>query len=71
MRPSHLLVGIALTLDAALAHPVRTWGLRKFKTLVTFGDSYTDDSRLTYFANHNGSAPRVGWVQPEVRLHDT
>jgi hypothetical protein len=37
-----------------------------FKTLVTFGDSYTDENRLGYFINNNGSAPPVGWDQPVV-----
>ena len=32
--------------------------------MVVFGDSYTDDSRLGYFQQHNGSAPPVGWVDP-------
>ncbi|CAE7174737.1 hypothetical protein P3342_007831 [Pyrenophora teres f. teres] len=36
----------------------------KFKTLVTFGDSYTDENRLSYFGSHNGSAPPVAWQQP-------
>lgn len=40
----------------------------KFKTLVTFGDSYTDENRLGYFINNNGSAPPVGWQQPVVCL---
>ncbi|RAO69567.1 uncharacterized protein BHQ10_005579 [Talaromyces amestolkiae] len=40
------------------------WKLKKFKSLVTFGDSYTDESRFGYFASHNGSAPPVGWVDP-------
>ncbi|PLB43269.1 GDSL lipase/acylhydrolase family protein [Aspergillus steynii IBT 23096] len=66
MFRTQLLAGIlALTLDLTLARPSQGWGLRKFKSLVTFGDSYTDDSRLGYFINHNGSAPPVGWVQPE------
>lgn len=43
-------------------------GLSKFTSLVTFGDSYTDDSRLNYFSLHNGDAPPVGWVDPAVRL---
>ena len=42
------------------------WRDGKFKTLVTFGDSYTDENRLGYFINHNGSAPPVGWEQPVV-----
>ena len=42
------------------------WGLKKFTSLVAFGDSYTDDSRLGYFGSNNGSAPPVGWVNPAV-----
>lgn len=42
------------------------WGLKKFTSLVAFGDSYTDDSRLNYFGEHNGTAPPVGWVDPVV-----
>ncbi|GAB7352044.1 hypothetical protein MBLNU459_g2554t2 [Dothideomycetes sp. NU459] len=40
------------------------WDLGNFTTLVAFGDSYTDDSRLGYFGAHNGSAPPPGWVDP-------
>jgi hypothetical protein len=42
------------------------WRDGKFKTLVTFGDSYTDENRLGYFINNNGSAPPVAWQQPVV-----
>lgn len=45
--------------DSSLA-----WGEGKFKTLVAFGDSYTDETRLGYFIDHNGSAPPVAWDQP-------
>jgi len=47
-------------------HPSKSeaWSIKKFTSLVAFGDSYTDDSRLGYFASHNGSAPPVGWVNP-------
>ncbi|KAI5197573.1 carbohydrate esterase family 16 protein [Aureobasidium subglaciale EXF-2481] len=41
-----------------------SWNLKKFTSLVAFGDSYTDDSRLSYFGSHNGSAPPVGWISP-------
>lgn len=52
------------------------WQPGKFKTLVTFGDSYTDENRLGYFANHNGSAPPTGWDGGVVcflllKYHDT
>jgi hypothetical protein len=46
-----------------------SWRDGKFKTLVTFGDSYTDENRLGYFINNNGSAPPVAWQQPEVGWH--
>lgn len=36
--------------------------------MVTFGDSYTDDSRLEYFINHNGTAPPPGIRLPENPL---
>jgi hypothetical protein len=45
-----------------------SWNLAGFKSLVTFGDSYTDESRYNYFATHNGSAPPPGWIDPPVSL---
>jgi len=42
------------------------WNLSSFTSLVSFGDSYTDDSRLGYFISHNGSAPPVGYANPVV-----
>ena len=43
-----------------------SWDLKKFSTLVAFGDSYTDDSRLSYVGSHNGSYPPVGYANPVV-----
>ncbi|WPB01764.1 uncharacterized protein RHO25_006396 [Cercospora beticola] len=40
------------------------WDLKKFTSLVTFGDSYTDDSRLSYLGQTNGSLPPVGYANP-------
>ncbi|OQO05439.1 hypothetical protein B0A48_09208 [Cryoendolithus antarcticus] len=40
----------------------KAWNLKKFTSLVAFGDSYTDDSRLGYFIN-NGTPP-VGYANP-------
>ncbi|OAL03562.1 GDSL lipase/acylhydrolase family protein [Phaeosphaeriaceae sp. SRC1lsM3a] len=37
------------------------WKDGQFKTLVTFGDSFTDENRLGYFINNKGAAPPVGW----------
>ncbi|KAK2052313.1 acetyl esterase [Colletotrichum caudatum] len=39
-------------------------GLDKFENLVTFGDSYTDEGRFSYFLNNNGSAPPAGVLLP-------
>lgn len=43
-----------------------SWDLKKFSALVAFGDSYTDDSRLSYVGSHNGSYPPVGYANPVV-----
>lgn len=70
---------LVLALAAAHAHaatiptaardcPDDAWGKTKFESLVVFGDSYSDDSRLSYFIAHNGTAPPVGWVDPAVRF---
>ena len=45
-----------------------SWNLKQLTSLVVFGDSYSDDSRLGYFIENNGSAPPVGWVDPVVCL---
>lgn len=61
------LLAAALTFTAVQAeYPAHAWKAGKFKTLVTFGDSYTDENRLGYFSKNNGSAPPVGWDQPVV-----
>ncbi len=36
-----------------------------FQTLVTFGDSYTDNGRLGYYINNGGKAPPAGQMQDE------
>jgi phospholipase/lecithinase/hemolysin len=43
----------------------KPWSVSNFNTLVTFGDSYTDESRLGWFISHNGSAPPAGSLLPE------
>lgn len=68
----HLLTAtliLSLGRHLAASHPVRFWGSQQFKSLVSFGNSYTDQSRLNYFTSHNGSPPPVGWEQPDVREH--
>ncbi|KAF2836013.1 carbohydrate esterase family 16 protein [Patellaria atrata CBS 101060] len=63
--PSPILLGITLCVQLTLASPRDVWSIRKLRSLVAFGDSYTDESRLGYFYNNNGSAPPVGWIGPE------
>lgn len=36
----------------------------RVKNLIVFGDSYTDEGRLSYFINHGGDAPPVGVAIP-------
>lgn len=40
-------------------------GLRKLENLITFGDSWTDSGRMTFFLNNVGSEPPVGVQLPE------
>jgi hypothetical protein len=44
----------------------KAWRNARLNTLVTFGDSFTDEGRLGYFIGHDGEAPPVGWVGPRV-----
>lgn len=55
----------ALFLASAIAAKPPPYKPRGFENLVTFGDSYTDESRLAYFGSHNGEAPPVGMLMPE------
>lgn len=42
-----------------------SWFGGRFKNLVVFGDSYTDESRLDYFTAHNNTPPPIGLLLPE------
>ncbi|TKA54230.1 hypothetical protein B0A49_12900 [Cryomyces minteri] len=54
----------AATCPSASAAARNAWGLKNLTSLVSFGDSYTDENRLAYFIANNGSAPPVGYVGP-------
>ena len=41
------------------------WCVSNFQSLITFGDSYTDESRLGSFIAHKGTAPATGTLLPE------
>jgi phospholipase/lecithinase/hemolysin len=61
MLPLFLLTA---AVPATLASPaLRLRSQSPFTTLVTFGDSYTDDGRLGYYTSHNGSGPPAGVYQ--------
>lgn len=68
---SLLVIPLAL-LSAVFASPFHkrapgaTWTVSQFNTLVTFGDSYTDENRLNYFGQNNNTAPPPGTFLPEV-----
>lgn len=45
-----------------IQHP---WFPGRFSNFVVFGDSYTDESRLSYFTSHNNTPPPPGQLLPE------
>jgi hypothetical protein len=57
MRLPWILAGASL----ALAKPHK----KSFETLVTFGDSWTDNGRLGYYINNGGKAPPAGQMHGE------
>lgn len=57
---------LVLCVKSAVATGNHIWNLKKFTSFVTFGDSYTDESRLAYFIKSGGSPPPVGYIPPEV-----
>ncbi|KAK5169906.1 uncharacterized protein LTR77_005884 [Saxophila tyrrhenica] len=55
----------AQTCPATTSSP---WRLSTSNRLVTFGDSYTDESRLQYMIDHDGKVPPLGTQLPESPL---
>ncbi|KAF2665683.1 hypothetical protein BT63DRAFT_428632 [Microthyrium microscopicum] len=73
-----LLVAIIITLSALYGtqrdkthansdSSHKAWELKNFKTLVVFGDSYSDEGRGLYI-NQHGTWPPVGWQNPVTDL---
>jgi phospholipase/lecithinase/hemolysin len=58
MRLSWILAGASVALAGK---PTKG----SFETLVTFGDSWTDNGRLGYYINNGGKAPPAGVMHPE------
>ena len=65
LLPSVLTLASSASLPQARGHQNSVWQASNFKSFLTFGDSYIDESRLGYFAYHNGSAPPPGTLLPE------
>ncbi|KAL9471064.1 hypothetical protein ACSS6W_009005 [Trichoderma asperelloides] len=63
MRLILLISNFAVALNAASLHHKSD-----FKYLVTFGDSYTDNGRLSYYGGHNDRPPPPGVMQPETNV---
>lgn len=69
-------VGVATVAHSAVL-PERScnhtgaWSLAQFSSLITFGDSYTDENRLNYFIQNGGAAPPPGTLLPEVSTAST
>ncbi|KAI1453220.1 carbohydrate esterase family 16 protein [Annulohypoxylon moriforme] len=61
-----------LALLAIFMSCVPTWccgsGTSKIDNLIVFGDSYTDEGRLTYFLAHDYNPPPTGLYIPESNL---
>jgi phospholipase/lecithinase/hemolysin len=63
MLLSWILTSSAVAVAASNQH---RGGNAAFDTLVTFGDSYTDNGRLSYYISHGGSAPSPGQTHSET-----
>lgn len=61
--PSILLLAIATIVISELTADSHGNGFT-FTNLIVFGDSYSDESRLSYFQTHDGSAPPPGLLLP-------
>jgi hypothetical protein len=63
----------SLTISASL-HPRKgnrnnaSWSASRFRSLITFGDSYTDENRLLYFFLQKNTPPPPGTLLPESYL---
>ncbi|KIW06129.1 uncharacterized protein PV09_03294 [Verruconis gallopava] len=63
----HLLsrfLALVSSINATVVDSRKEWTKKSFRSLTTFGDSYTDESRLAYFASNRGTAPPQGWAEP-------
>lgn len=59
-----LLMVVGTTVAETFVTPAVDSKAFTFKNLVVFGDSYSDESRLSFFQNHGGSPPPPGLLLP-------
>ena len=43
------------------------WNVKNFRSIVAFGDSYTDENRMDYIVQHDNEPPRPGTLLNESR----
>lgn len=60
MRPSIVVLTAVFAVRAGASSSTA----QPFENLVTFGDSYTDNGRLSYYINNNNTAPPAGALPP-------
>lgn len=68
LSPLLLLLSFSALTRSATIRP-RTdqpWSTARFNSLITFGDSYTDENRLTYFFINGNTEPPPGTLLPET-----
>jgi len=67
LRPSLLTFSLAASALAGVLPKARdpVWNVANFDSLVTFGDSYTDENRLSYIIQNNFTLPPAGTYFPE------
>ena len=73
LRQLLFAIGVAAVAQSAVPpgrsyNETGAWSLARFSSLITFGDSYTDENRLNYFIQNGGAAPPPGTLLPEVKL---
>ncbi|EXJ80733.1 hypothetical protein A1O3_07017 [Capronia epimyces CBS 606.96] len=57
---SFIGVAVYLSLRRPWVADPRRWNGETFKSIITFGDSYTDERRWRYFHDHNLTSPPPG-----------
>ncbi|KAL9111995.1 MAG: hypothetical protein Q9227_003615 [Pyrenula ochraceoflavens] len=65
LLPSLSLLAAASPVNRRNTNTTSAWSVDQFSNFVAFGDSYTDESRLSYFIAHNYTAPPPGTFLPE------